>query len=392
MRFSNPASPPPDILHLGKYFSPEPGGIEHALKSIVEATRGHLSHWCLVASREGPTRIEEVPWGRLLLLKERGTFLLAPVLPSLPFVIHQLRRKHRAPLIMIHVPNPVAIVALAASLLALPKREKIVVWHHADVLFEESWKRAIHRFYRLFEEFVLRRADAFVAATPHHLDSSPILSRFRDRTTTIPYAVPDAWFTLSEEERAAAEEIRKAMGGRFVLFVGRLVPYKGLDTLVAAARSIDCRVVVVGTGPLEKSLRREISARQLGDRIILRGHVDALRPWYAGCELLVLPSTSALEGFGIVQIEAMGLGRPVVTSNLPTGVTWVNRDGETGLTFPVGDADALARSCNTLLADEELRRRLGENARVRALREFSYASLRGRVVGLFDELCEGARP
>jgi rhamnosyl/mannosyltransferase len=288
---------------------------------------------------------------------------------------------------MLHYPNPMAVLALFLSLLARRKREKIVVWYHADVILEGWWKRAVFSLYRPMDEFVFRRADVFVAATPHHVRQSPVLARFRDRVSTIPFAVPDSWFDVLDEEFAAAKTARERVGERFALFVGRLAAYKGLDTLVRAAGHIGCRIVVVGTGPLEGYLWEEIRLRGLEGKIIPLGRVEDPRPWYLGCEFLVLPSNSALEAFGIVQIEAMGLGKPVVSSDLPTGVTYVNRDGETGLTFPVGDPDAFAAACNRLLGDDALRTRLGETARARTMREFSYSALAESAIPLFQRLC-----
>lgn len=378
------------VLHLGKYYPPETGGIEYAVKSIVEATQSDLFHYCLVAARGGPSRIEQVPGGIIHFLRERGTLLFAPVLPSLPFVLHRLRRSGNYKVLLLHLPNPTAVLALFLSLLVRGKREKIAIWHHADVIFEEAWKRTLYRFYRPVEEFILRRADSFVTATPNHLDHSSFLARFRNRTAIIPFAVPDSWFEVSDAEKAQAQALRSRFGGRFLLFVGRLVPYKGLDTLLRAAQDIPCRIALVGTGPLEGVLRREIAERGLQDKVVLLGKVGDLRPYYLGCEFLLLPSRSALEAFGIVQIEAMALGKPVLSSNLPTGVTYVNRDGETGLTFPVGDADALASSTNRLLEDEALRKRLGEEARRRTMREFSYTAIREKVI-LFFRAMDGDR-
>lgn len=377
------------VLQLGKYFPPEPGGIEYVVKSLVEATEGRVEHYCLVASRRGPSRVETVPGGTVHFLRQWGTILLAPILPSLPFVLHRLRRRGAFHVLLLHYPNPTAVLALVLSLLARRKRERIAVWYHADVLFEERWKRALYCLYRPLDEFVFRRADAFVAATPHHIRMSATLRRFKDRTQVIPFAVPDQWFEPAKGDEAAARRAREKVGGKYLLFVGRLVPYKGLATLVEAVKGIGARIVLIGAGPLEDYLRRESAARGLGGKLILLGQVGDLRPWYLGCEFLVLPSDSALEAFGIVQIEAMALGKPVVSSDLPTGVTYVNRDGETGLTFPVGDAAALAAACNRLLEDHDLRARLGKTARRRAMEEFSYSAMAERAVSFFAALGEG---
>lgn len=381
-----------DILHIGKYYPPEPGGMETVLKSFAEATAGRLRNAFLVATREGRTRTVRDGEATLHLLRQRGTLFLAPVVPGMPGALHRLRGSRAFDAIVLHYPNPMGVLALAASLLARPKTEKIVVWHHADTLLEGRGKRALYALFRPLEEFVFRRADAFAGATPHHVPRSPTFGRFAGRSAILPYAVPDAWFDVDPAETREAEEVRGRVGGRYVLFVGRLVPYKGLDVLLAAADRIRARVVVAGTGPLREAIEGEIDARGLRGKVLLAGRVADLRPWYLGCDLLVLPSVSALEGFGIVQIEAMALGKPVVSSDLATGVTYVNRHGETGLTAPVGDADALARACNALLDDDALRSRMGEAARGRTLREFSYSALADRAVALFRGLCGNAAP
>jgi len=363
--------------------------MEYVVRSLAEATRSDIDNYCLVAAKSGGTRVENPAEGITVhYLEERGTVLLTPVLPTLPLVLHRLRMNRRPSVILLHYPNPMAIVAVFLSFLLKPKREALVLWHHADVIFEERWKRFLYALFRPIEEFVFRRSDAFVAATPHHLRESAILRRFKDRAFIISFAVPDAWFDVSPEEEAAAAKVRARMGGRFLLFVGRFVPYKGLDTLLAAAGSIDARIVLVGTGPMEGYLRREIAAKGLAEKVFLPGNVEDLRPWYLGCEFLVLPSNSALEAFGIVQIEAMALWKPVVSSDLPTGVTYVNRNGETGLTFPVGDASAFAAACNRLLSDGELRDRLRTNARKRTFEKFSYTAMRNAAVPFFRRLCD----
>lgn len=378
-----------EILHLGKYFPPEPGGMEVVLKSFAEATAGGLDNYCLVASKVGPTRVERSVGTTIHYLEERGTILLTPILPSLPRVLHRLRKGGRFPVILLHYPNPMAVAALVLSLLFRRKSEKIVLWHHADVLLEERWKKVLYALFRPVEEFLFRRTDAFVAATPHHVSCSDTFRRFADRTAIIPYAIPDAWFEVSDTDRSSAEKARKTMRGNFLLFVGRLVPYKGLETLLRAADRIPCGIAVIGTGPLDGILRKEIAAMGLEEKVSLLGRVDDLRPYYLGCEFFVLPSVNMLEGFGIVQIEAMAVGKPVVSSDLPSGVTYVNVHGETGLTFHAGDDAGLAEACNRLLSDTGLRERLRANARRRTFEKFSYTAMREAAVPFFRRLCGG---
>ncbi len=143
-----------------------------------------------------------------------------------------------------------------------------------------------------------------------------------------------------------------------------------------------CRgtLMIAGDGPLEADLRRQVSERGLTDRVVFLGHVsDADLPsHYQAADVFVLPSIAKTEAFGVVQLEAMAAGRAVVSTNLPTGVPWVNQDGVSGLVVPPGDADALSTALNRLIDDEALRQRLSRNAASRADVVFSLESMIGR--------------
>jgi len=360
--------------------------MEAVLKSFCDATGSFFENYCIVADRNGKTRIETSGSTTVHYMRQAFSFLLAPVIPGLPRVLHRLRKSGQFDVILLHYPNPMATVALFLSLLLMRKKEKIVVWNHADTLLEQRWKRVLYAFFKPVEEYIFRRADAFAAATPHHASSSETFRRFADRTAIIPYALPDSWFVIDEKEKQAMRLVRERVGGSFLLFVGRLVPYKGLSTLVRASDRVPCRIAIVGAGPLEKELENEIRMMGLSERVLLIGAVEDIRPYYLACDFLVLPSVSGLEGFGIVQIEAMALGKPVVSSDLPTGVTYVNVHEETGLVFPVGDDAALAEACNRLLSDARFASRLGVNARERTQRMFSYQAMTDAARRLFNTL------
>ena len=163
------------------------------------------------------------------------------------------------------------------------------------------------------------------------------------------------------------------------------MPYKGVDVLLRALAGVPASLVLVGDGPLRGSL--ESLARELGvqERVRFLGRVsDAERlDWYRRADVFVLPSVTRQEAFGMVQVEAMLCGRPVVSTDLPTGVPWVNRDGESGLVVPPGDAEALTAALRRLCQDPVLRARLGQGALTRA-REYFGAE---RMCRSFDELC-----
>lgn len=381
-----------DVLHLGKFHPDRPGGIEQVLRGLIDATRGRLSHHCLVAGASSVTEREQSSGAVVQSVRASGTFLLAPMTLGLPAALHRLRASGRFPLLLLHAPNPLAVVALACSFALLPKREKLAIWLHAEPEFSKPWQRAVFAAYRGFERSLFRRADRFVVATPHHLTALQSLRPYRDRAVVVPYAVPDGWADPKRTLPGAVDAVRERVGGPFALFVGRLAAYKGLEILLDAAAQVEQRIAIVGEGPLAPALAARVRALGLERRVVLAGRVDDPRPWYAACELLVLPSTSNLEAFGVVQIEAMAHGKPVVSTALGTGVTWVNRDGITGLIVPPGDSAALAAAISRLMGDPAMRRTLGAAGRRRVEAEFSASAMAEGLERLVTELGGASRP
>jgi rhamnosyl/mannosyltransferase len=174
--------------------------------------------------------------------------------------------------------------------------------------------------------------------------------------------------------------------GAVGLFVGRLVSYKGLDVLLRAMAGTSLTVVVVGDGPLRRSLHEDIERLGLGRQVILVGRVsDAELPrYYQAADYFVFPSTTPAEMFGISLIESLSCGTPVITTALRSGVREVNDAGVTGLEVPPGDAGALRAAMQRLAGDSELRSRMGRAGRRRVEERFTLT----RMIEAHLELCE----
>jgi glycosyltransferase involved in cell wall biosynthesis len=157
--------------------------------------------------------------------------------------------------------------------------------------------------------------------------------------------------------------------------------------LVKAMVHIDADLVLIGRGPREGELRALASAGGIAARLIILApqDEDELSAWYRAADVFCLPSVARSEAFGLVQIEAHAAGTPVVSTDLPTGVPYANPDGVTGLTVAPGDVAALAAALNHLLGDDELRARLGGQARERALREFTVPRMIARTLDVYAE-------
>jgi rhamnosyl/mannosyltransferase len=184
------------------------------------------------------------------------------------------------------------------------------------------------------------------------------------------------------------ETIRRAYGSPLLLFVGKLRYYKGLQYLLAAMSEIPCRLLIVGSGPMESHWRQLAQSLGLTGKVVFLGQVrdEDLPSYYHASDIFVLPASERSEAFGTVQVEAMACGKPVVCTELGTGTSFVNLHGETGLVVSPRDPTALGSAICTLLQDEQLRREMGHRARARAHSEFSLPTMVDRITSLYERI------
>ncbi len=170
--------------------------------------------------------------------------------------------------------------------------------------------------------------------------------------------------------------------------MGRLVYYKGLDVAIRALAAVPGKLMIVGEGPLETALRRLAAEVGVADRLVWCGRLndEQLVGAYHAAAALWFPSNVRSEAFGLVQVEAMASGCPVINAAIPaSGVCWVSRHEETGLTVPLNDPAALARAANRLLTTPGLRERLAAGGRERARQEFGCRLMARRSLDLYRE-------
>jgi rhamnosyl/mannosyltransferase len=285
-----------------------------------------------------------------------------------PGLVGELRRLQADPpdVIHLHTPNPAPLMALAL----LRPSATLVITHHSDVVRQRLLSYPLIP----FERIVYGRAARVLTDSPCYAGGSPLLLRYRDKVESLPLGLDQAPFshpTPAALDRAKTLQIR--YGSPLWLAVGRLVYYKGLAVALDAIRRVPGTLVVIGRGPMEDDLRKRAGHLGVSDRVVWWGHAtpDELAGAYHAATALWFPSIARSEGFGLVQVEAMASGCPVINTNiLHSGVPWVSLHEVSGLTVPVADAAALAAASRRLLEEPGLRARLSENARARASREF----------------------
>lgn len=340
------------VLHIyNDYYPPVFGGIEKHINTICEGLKDKYEMQVLVS--HGIPSSKDV---RVINCREFGRIQSAPILPGMPLWL----KKMDCDILHFHLPCPTAMLSY---FLARPKG-RVVVTYHSDIV-RQSWALGIYG--PLLLRF-LNKADCIIATSPNYIETSPYLKRFKEKCVVIPHGIDVSRFYKDTPTEPT------------ILFVGKLRYYKGLEYLIKAMENIDARLIIIGTGNEEKRIKRPASKR-----IIFLGNIpeEELPRWYAACSVFVLPSTERSEAFGIVQLEAMASSKPVISTRLDTGVSWVNEDGITGIVVPPKDPSALTDAINRLLKNDQLREELGRNARKKAEKEFSKELMLDRIVNIY---------
>lgn len=370
------------VLHVYKDFHPPVlGGIEQHLNLLCRTLRPGIDARVLVSASGQPhTRLEVVDGVPVWRSAEYLRVASAPICPWMPLHFRRLR----ADLYHFHFPNPTGDVSYWASGVRAP----YVVTYHSDIVRQST----ILPLYRPFQSRLLERAAAILVTSPHYLTTSEPLQPHRDRCHVVPLGIDLARFDSRPDIEARAAEWRQRMRGPFVLFVGRLRYYKGLDVLFHAARELGLPVAVVGNGPYETVLRSLHRELELEDRVFFLGSLSEfdLLAIYRAATVGVLPSTARSEALGLSMIEAMASGLPVVCTELGTGTSFVNQHEVTGLVVPPRDPAALAAALQRIAADPELAGRMGRAGRARAHAEFSHQVMASRVRATYERIVAGA--
>jgi glycosyltransferase involved in cell wall biosynthesis len=368
------------ILQIGKRYPPDRGGMETVIENLCAALAPRATVTALV-SHAGRGVADETRDGvRVVRLPVAWRALSQDVTPGLARRI----REHAGDVNVVHMPNPWAEWSALRS--RAPGRW--VAFYHTDI----TRHRLTRLLVRPMQRALLRRADAIVVTSPRYVDGSHTLPPFKDKCAVIPLGIDPAPYDPAVRNDIEVAAIR-AQYGRHALFVGRAIYYKGLDVLMAAWRKIEGTLLIAGDGPLLPEVRALADKYGLRGRVHFLGEVGAasLVSHLHACELLVLPSTNRGEAFGLTQVEAMACGRPVVSTDLPSGVPWVNQHEKTGLVVPPRDAGALAAAIDRILRDTDLGRRLGQAGRERMLSEFTASLMARRHLELYERLTAEGR-
>ena len=368
------------ILEVNKAYYPHIGGIETIIRQYAEelGKTGDAEVRVLVCrDGRGSTIHEKMHGVDITRSGSLGTYFSCPL--SVSFIRNFRRMSKNADIVHIHVPFPLADAALLLS----GFRGKVVVSWHSDIVKQKK----LMLFYKPFMNYLLKRADVILTATEGHVRHSLYLPPYSEKCRVLPYGiVPGDYLSVTRRpfltEKASDKNCVK------VFFTGRLVYYKGVDVLLKAFTKVkNCELFIAGTGEMGPQLRKYAAEHGMKNKIHFLGFLpdEELRQAYADCDIFVLPSVAPSEAFGIVQLEAMVYGKPVINTALPSGVPYVSIHGQTGLTVAPRSPKALAEAINLLAEDKELREKYGKAAAERVMSEFSEDRIIDRLSGILKD-------
>jgi rhamnosyl/mannosyltransferase len=367
------------ILQISKLYPPYVGGVETVVKQYSQylKNQGHQvtvltaqSHPSLRTSREVINGVTVIRCSSLINIY------------SMPFSFslfyHFIKIIRKIDIIHVHEPYPLGTLL---GIVASPFKKVVVTWH-SDIV-RQKWSKA---FLGFFQSLLCSRAAIITVTSPKMVESSCILRRKKLSCEVLPLSIP------LDEYNVPVARLSFLMPLPYVLFLGRLSHYKGIPYFLDAISQTEdlggVAFVIAGSGELSDYVTCRIKDFT-NTRVIFFNRAvsdEEKKDLLAHCLFFVFPSTMRNEAFGIIQLEAMAYGKPVINTNLPTGVPWVSVHGETGLTVPPCDSKSLAKAIRCLVVDDDLRGRLGKAARNRVKSAFFDETVLPGLLRIYERL------
>lgn len=367
------------VLQLGRYYPPHVGGIETVLFEITEGLNAKgLQCDVLCSNQSNALEISLTNGYKIIRAPSYAQILSTSISPSLIFQLRRIIQQYDV--IHLHHPDPMATVAL---LLSRPS-QKIVVHWHSDIIRQ---KLALF-FYRPIQEKLLRRSDRIIVTSKNYLDTSQHLLHFKEKAVVIPIGI-NAGMVANKEKLA---ELKARFANKTVVFgLGRHVYYKGFEYLIDSAGYLDDSFVIIigGDGPLTPSLIKRVEEKGLGSKVVFTGRISEseIHSYFELCDIFCLSSIERTEAFGVVLLEAMSLGKPLVATNIPgSGANWINQHNHTGLNVEPKDAQALAQAFLSIISNEVLRKSFAQKSKERYYEKFTRDAMVTQIISMYSSM------
>ena len=363
------------VLHVFKTYYPDSiGGVEQMIRQLSTATAhmGVSNHIFTLSRQAAITPV--LRDGATTIIRAQANFEAASTPMSYQAIALFRAEVKQADLIHYHYPWPFGdLLHLLAG-----QGKPAMLTYHSDVV-RQRWLMPLYQ--PLMRRF-LSKLQAIVPTSPNYLESSELLQDYRDKTTVIPIGLDEHSYPQTIPERV--DYWREEIGQDFFLFVGVLRYYKGLHILLDACVDSDSRVVIVGAGPVEADLKQQAARLGLKNVEFLGAVSDEDKvALLTLCRGVVFPSHLRSEAFGVTLLEGAMHGKPLISSEIGTGSSYVNIDGVTGIVVPPHDPAVLRRAMHVLLHDSALAAEMGRCARERFENLFTAEHMARSYVALY---------
>ena len=347
--------------------------VQQIAEGLTEKDKFEIEVLC--CQPNGKRNVEEINGVKVYRASSFGLFWGMPV--SFDFFRLFKKISQKADIIDFHYPFPLGDLAI----FLFNPNKKIIVHYHSDIFRQ----KIINFLLKPLTLYTLKRALKIIISNPNLLKSSPYLKKFKEKCEIIPFGVN---LKLFENYNKKEVESLKNKYGNFILFLGRINYYKGLEYLVEAVKDIKINLVIIGDGPLKEKLKNKVQKLDMIGKVFFLPAMKEknLVNYYQACRAFVLPSIFESEAFGLVLIEAMACGKPVISTELGTGTSFVNQNGITGFVVPPKNSEFLTKVIKKIVANDEIVKEFGKNALNRAKKEFSLEKMLKRTVLVYQNI------
>jgi glycosyltransferase involved in cell wall biosynthesis len=374
------------VLHISKRYPPYIGGIETTCHDICEALKGRVEQK-VVAFNDNQKTIEETYDGiDVIRVGVQAIVSSQPLAKDYGKLIHQVFKTYKPDIIHFHYPNPYAAFFVLREMKRTGYKGKFILHWHCDIIKQ----RFLMKFFDKQNKELIEIADTIIVTSPAYLKDTSYLPYFNKDYVVLPLRVGDARVTISENQKEISKQIRNQNKNKIVcFFFGRHVEYKGLTYLIDSDKYLnqkDVQIIIGGSGPLTNQLKKQASSHS---NITFTGRLsdDEINSYLLACDIFVFPSITRNEAFGLSLAEAMYFGKPSVTFTIKgSGVNWVSLNGVTGLEVENKNPKEYAKAIQTLCDNDELRIKLGENAKQRAFELFSIKKFSNNVNLIYNKI------
>lgn len=332
----------------------------------------------LVSNTKIKLEINHIDGIRVIKAPEFGRISSAPTNFTFPFLLRKYG--YDADLLHFHLPNPTAVLAYMVSGLKKP----IIATYHSDIIRQDK----LVKFYSPFRKLFLEFSDRIIATSPNYIRTSNVLKHFKHKCTVIPLGINIERFCVNSDKQNIQNIRKKNKNLPLILFVGCFRYYKGLEFVISAMKEVKAKLLLIGSGPEEKKLRSIVSCNNMGKKVHFLGELpdEEVNEYYKACDIFVLPSNLRSEAFGLVQLEAMCCSKPVISTELGTGTSFVNQDGQTGIVVQPNNISSLAKAINFLISNPDIRLTLGACGTTRVKQLFTASCMVNKTLKLYQEV------